>query len=323
MAGNGSQSGDSLPSAKEDEKYVTISALDGGHLTLPEYLFITDADPERRATVPSLCFLIQHPSLGNNGRDTMNLIFDLGLKRDLTQYTPAMASHIANRQPVITEPDCAGSLQAGGLEPDVDIDIVILSHVHWDHVGTPSDYKTAKFFVGSGTLHVLQNGAGSHYPAEIFNKDLLPTVATFEFPPTSSGDQSIASGRRTGHTWQSFAGFPNALDLFGDGSVWVIDAPGHIIGHVNLLARIGKDRWVYLGGDCCHDVRILKGEKGIATYDDGHGGQRTVHMDTQAATKTLDQIKSFLGKNAQVQVIVAHDIGWREKNKDKFFPGTI
>lgn len=312
-----------LPESKDDEVYVTISALDGGHLTLPERLFITDADADKKATVPSLCFLIKHPSLGNNGRETTNLLFDLGLKRDLNAYTPAMAAHIANRQPVITDPDCAASLRAGGLEPDTDIDIVMLSHVHWDHVGTPSDYKSAKFFVGSGTLHVLDHGAGSHYPAEIFNKDLLPRQATYEFPPTSAGDASIASERRLGHTWRPFAGFENALDLFGDGSVWVVDAPGHITGHVNLLCRVGRERWIYLGGDCCHDVRILRGEKGVALYDDGHGGLRSVHMDTERAKETLKRIREFLGNNTEVEIIVAHDIGWRERNKEKFLPGRI
>lgn len=215
----------SLPTAIEDQKYVTVSALDGGHLTLPERLFITDPeDAEKKVTVPSLCFLVKHPSLGNNGRDTMNVIFDLGVKRDLTKYTPAQQAHIANRQPVITDPDCAASLRAAGFDPEFDIDIVILSHVHWDHVGTPLDYAASKFFVGSGTLHVLEHGAGPHYPPEIFNKDLLPRVSTYEFPPTSTGYQNIASERRTGHKWQPFAGFPNALDLFGDGLVWVIDS---------------------------------------------------------------------------------------------------
>lgn len=314
---------ESLPASTEDEVYVSISALDGGHLTLPEALFITDADPEKKATVPSLCFLIQHPSLGNNGRSTTNLLFDLGLKRDINAYTPAMAAHIANRQPIITSPDCAASLRASGLEPDTDIDIVLLSHVHWDHVGTPSDYSSAKFFVGSGTLHVLAHGAGPHYPAQIFNKDLLPRQATYEFPPTPSGDWSIASDRRTGHSWRGFAGFENALDLFGDGSVWVVDAPGHITGHVNLLCRVGKERWVYLGGDCCHDVRILKGENGVALYDDGHGGLRSVHMDTERAKETLKGIREFLGRNARVEIVVAHDIGWRERNRDKILPGKV
>jgi hypothetical protein len=120
----------SLPADAEDQTYVTISALESGQLTLPERLFVTDADPEKRATVPSLSFLIRHPSPGARGGDTTNLVFDLGVKRDVTKYMPAMQSHINNRQPTIHHPDTADSLRAGGLDPVKDIDIVMLSHVH-------------------------------------------------------------------------------------------------------------------------------------------------------------------------------------------------
>src|ERR1700754_1258340 len=106
-----------------DEVYVMVSALEAGQLTLPERLFVTDPDPEKRATVPSLSFLVQHPS--PDGKVT-KLVFDLGLKRDLSKYPPAQQAHIANRQPVILRPDCADSLKKGGLDPAKDIDIVML-----------------------------------------------------------------------------------------------------------------------------------------------------------------------------------------------------
>jgi hypothetical protein len=121
---------ESLPSSGPDQIYVTISALESGQLTLPEKLFVTNADPEKRATVPSLSFLIRHPSSNKDGRSPTNLVFDLGVKRDVTQYPAAMQAHIANRQPTIHHPDTADSLRAGGLDPAKDIDIVMLSHVH-------------------------------------------------------------------------------------------------------------------------------------------------------------------------------------------------
>lgn len=310
--------------------HVKISALEGGQLTLPEKLFVTDADPDKRATVPSLCFLIQHPSAGANGRKTTNLIFDLGIKRDLKGYPPSMATHISNRQPVVTSPDTADSLKKGGLDPATDIDYVMLSHVHWDHEGTPSDYTSAKFVVGSGTLYLLENGAGSHYPKEIFNPNLLPQDRTYEFPPVRDGDKSQASKQQTSQKWQSFAGLPAALDFFGDGSVWVVDSPGHLIGHVNLLVRAAPDQWVYLGGDCCHDIRILRGEKEIALYDDGHGSLRSVHVDTDTARRTLDMIRQLLKSDfkpddskANIEVVVAHDGGWLQNNKHRFFPNAL
>ncbi|KAI0191095.1 hypothetical protein F4808DRAFT_453724 [Astrocystis sublimbata] len=306
--------------------YVTVSALDAGHITLPDCLFVTGADPDARTTVPSLSFLIQHPSSPAH-RDgvTTNLVFDLGVKRDLSAYAQAQHQHISERQPIVTDPDCSASLRKGAnsagssthlLNPEKDIDFVILSHVHWDHIGTPSDFSSATFVVGSGTLDLLQNGAGPNYPAEQFNADELPASRTVELPPNPSPDKDFQDyhegSNAPAHTpmpadslaklppladsdtwswaWQPFGAFPRTIDFFGDGSVRVIDSPGHIYGHVNLLVRTGERKYVYLGGDCCHDTRILSGERDIAEYSDGRGGVRSVHVHTALAKNTLVEI---------------------------------
>lgn len=315
-----------MSSTQSKSVYATVSALEGGQLTLPERLFVTDADPEKSATVPSLCFLIQHPSA--TGKET-TLVFDLGIKRDLEGYPEPQQIHIQNRQPTILRPDCADSLHKGGLDPAKDIDYVVLSHVHWDHEGTPSDFPNSQFVVGSGTLHLLEHGAPPHYPKEIFSPELLPRDRTRELPPVTPGS-STADVKQTDHRWEPFAGFPATVDFFGDGSVYIVDSPGHLYGHVNLLVHIGPQKWVYLGGDCCHDPRILSGEKDIALYDDGHGNLRSVHVDTELARDTLNKIGPLLkkptpgfGEPAEVEIIVAHDKNWREQNQHRFFPGKI
>ncbi|KAI0439703.1 hypothetical protein F4803DRAFT_26567 [Xylaria telfairii] len=342
----------------EGDVYVTVSALDAGHITLPDYLFVTGADPDVRTTVPSLSFLIQHPSSppSRTGNVT-NLVFDLGVKRDLSGYTIAQQLHVAERRPIITDPDCGASIRKGAsnggerkelLDPEKDIDFVILSHVHWDHIGTPSDFPSATFVVGASTLDLLKNGAGSHYPAELFNADELPVSRTVELPPVPRQDNTFheyyAGSSAPVHTstpadsqaklpflanqwsWQPFGAFPRTIDFFGDKSVYVIDSPGHIYGHVNLLVRTGEKKYVYLGGDCCHDTRILSGEKGIAEYSDGRGGIRSVHVHTGLAKKTLVEIDGGviqLKKDMDVEVVLAHDKGWRERNRHRFWPGKL
>ena len=313
-----------LPAPAHDQTYVTISALEAGQLTLPERLFVTDADPERRATVPSLSFLIRHGA--------SNLVFDLGLKRDFSGYRAAQQHHIAQRQPTSVSPDAAESLRRGGLDPK-DVDVVMLSHVHWDHVGTPSDFTNARFVVGSGTMHLLANGGGPLYPSEIFNSDELPADRTSELPPVRQAEASRAFKNQLSELeWKPLAGFPASIDFYGDGSLFIIDAPGHLFGHINLLARTGPKKWVYLGGDCCHDPRILSGEKGIALYDDGKGGLRSVHADTDAAAATVVTIARLLkqgtvreegGSPVEVEVVVAHDGSWARANSAAFLPGHL
>lgn len=44
----------------------------------------------------------------------------------------------------------------------------------------------------------------------------------------------------------------SSFDLFGDGSFYILDVPGHAIGHIAGLARTTPDTFVFMGGDVCH-----------------------------------------------------------------------
>jgi len=45
-----------------------------------------------------------------------------------------------------------------------------------------------------------------------------------------------------------------AFDFFGDGSFYLLDTPGHAIGHLSSLARTtsNPDTFIFMGGDLCH-----------------------------------------------------------------------
>jgi hypothetical protein len=52
--------------------------------------------------------------------------------------------------------------------------------------------------------------------------------------------------------WQKFGSFEKAFDFFGDGSLWVIQAPGHMPGNLICCCRIQTGEWIILGSDCAH-----------------------------------------------------------------------
>ena len=222
--------GRKLPSSNSDQVYVQVSALSGGWVTLPERLFVTDADPDLAKLMPSMCFLIQHPKSGSDQPE--RIVFDLGIKRDLSQYADGMQDHLSKRQPIVNLPDTKQSLEDGGLDPSKDIDYVILSHTHWDHIGMPKDYPSSKFVVGSGTLYTVKNGA-PHYPAEMFEKEPLPLDRTKELAPAPNSiaaDIACSEAQQTSHKWMPISTIKYAVDFFGDGSVYIVDAPGHLMG---------------------------------------------------------------------------------------------
>lgn len=312
---------------------VRVSLLPAGFLTLPEHFFCADQqDKSIRNLVPSMSFLLEHIQTGTK------IVFDLGLRRDLSSYPGNIQPHLRTRQPIHTIPDVCDSLIHGGLDP-ADIDGVILSHMHYDHVGTPSRFTTAKFIVGHGTRHILRNGMNYHSAAH-FEKDLLPDDRTIELPvqknisrfghpieiATQFAKNSLSSVSPEGrHDWNELYPFENVIDLFDDGSFYIVDSPGHLLGHINVLVRVSSDRWIYLAGDACHHSRILNGETEMAEWEE-NGQHVCIHADKRLASNTLSRIQKLKTdgfRGGSVEVVLAHDAQWYQNNLNAIFPGAV
>lgn len=126
------------------------------------------------------------------------------------------------------------------------------SHHHWDHTGDPSTFPTSTdLIVGPG-----------------FKASFLPG---YPDDPTAPVSKSAFEGRHLREV--SFAeqggesklvlGRCDAVDFFGDGSFYLLDTPGHAVGHLCGLARTTttassssspeeEATFIFLGGDCAH-----------------------------------------------------------------------
>ena len=131
---------------------VKVSALQAGHLTLPERFFVHPASETARRTVPSLSFLVEHTNPQTS--QTTRLVFDLGLRHPTSNYPLPIQTHIQGRQPLTTEPDVVESLSKGGLSPE-DIDYVVYSHVSLSNP-FPVLYTNTKSVRFTGTTSVTQ-----------------------------------------------------------------------------------------------------------------------------------------------------------------------
>ena len=103
--------------------------------------------------------------------------------------------------------------------------------------------------------------------------------------------------------------FERTHDFFGDGSLFVVDASGHMPGHINILVRTdASGKWAYLAGDSFHDRRILTGEKEIGHFHE-NGQICCMHDDEEQAKKHISRIKLLPDS---VSVYISHEPTWRE-----------
>lgn len=313
-------SSDALNPPQANQATVTVSPIIAGSLTLPDRFFVSPSDPEAKRSVPSLAFLVTHPGVSETANSNaflkptpgkpFKLLFDLGLRRSADRYMPIQQKHLETRAPYTVAPGVAAQLEAEGVSAS-SIDAVIISHVHYDHHGDPEDFPNAQCYVGSGALDVLANGLGGYASHQHFDANLFSNSSGNELPPPTDDMQ-----------WKQFGPVPAALDLFGDGSVYVIDTPGHLPGHVNLLCRIAPEKWVALCGDSYHDIRLLTGEREIGTWNDDAGRVLCIHLDIPAAKETIKRLRA-LRDTGKVEMIAAHDDTWLAANKTRLFPNTL
>lgn len=73
----------------------------------------------------------------------------------------------------------------------------------------------------------------------------------------------------------------DAFDYFGDGSFYLLDSPGHAIGHLCGLARTtsNPDTFVLLGGDVCHYGGLFRPSKYLPVPNSIHPHPCQPHGD--------------------------------------------
>ena len=185
----------------------------------PEYDGLT------HMTIPSFGFLIEHP--------TKKLMFDLGVRKNWQTLPPKIVSNIkSNGWKVNVSKDIADILSSHGVQ----VDEIIWSHHHWDHTGDISLFPaTTPLVIGPGFRD-------QYLPGHPENPDGQVNAADFKSRPVRevSFPRDLKIGRF------------EALDYFGDGSFYLLDTPGHSVGHMCGLARTTPDSFVFMGGDACH-----------------------------------------------------------------------
>ncbi|KAI0975574.1 beta-lactamase-like protein [Xylaria arbuscula] len=175
------------------------------------------------------------------------VVFDLSLPPDTTRYPPAITG-ILNQASASVEGTnhVADILKQNSIDP-AEIGSVVWSHYHFDHIGDITTFpKSTELVVGPGFKD-------AYLPAYPTQPDAWVEERHFE-------GRSLREVNFSDPVRSLTIGAFRAYNFFGDGSFYLLDAPGHTIGHLAGLARTtsNPDTFIFMGGDICHHAGEIR-----------------------------------------------------------------
>jgi glyoxylase-like metal-dependent hydrolase (beta-lactamase superfamily II) len=244
--------------AASESPAVRLYALDCGRAVFKDMSMFSDTDEYdgQPGQIVDPCFLIQHP-MGT-------LVWDTGLGDKLADNREGTDMHGIRLYVDVT---LQSQLQSLGLRPE-DIKFVAFSHFHFDHTGNANLFSQSTWIINRRELD-----------------------AAVGLNPPSGEDKSTFSAYQHVNT-QIVEG---DYDVFGDGTVRILQTPGHTPGHQVLMLRLSKSGVVLLSGDLYHTMENRR-------------LRRVPRVNTERAD-TLASIDRFehLAQNTRARVIVQHD----------------
>jgi N-acyl homoserine lactone hydrolase len=188
------------------------------------------------------------------------LMWDTGLKEGTNDTAPnAMGIMAKAGAPLTTQ------LASIGLTPK-DVTYLALSHTHFDHTGNAVLFADAEWLMRAREMDWALG-------AEAFATD-SSTLAAYK---TAKKSMIVMDH-----------------DVFGDGSVMLMSAPGHTPGHQVLLVKLASGNWIF-SGDLYHQLESrLQGY--IPTFN-------TSRAETQSS---MDRVEKLV-KHYKANFVVQHD----------------
>lgn len=168
-----------------------------------------------------------------------------------------------------------------------DVDTILLTHLHADHVSALRDYPRARVIGDLAALdHFLQAGAAGRTRHGVF-RELLPDDLRARLTPLDTLPLAEAP-----------LGLGSARDVFGDGEVLAVPLPGHMKGHTGYLFARQSPPLLYAG-----DAEWLA----LAIRERRSPGApaRWILDDESAACETATRLNAF--EDAGGRIVLCHD----------------
>jgi N-acyl homoserine lactone hydrolase len=246
------------PPALAAASKIKLWRLDCGEFVIKQYgAFFSDTFqyPRGPKNIVGSCYLIRHGD--------RFLLWDTGLTDALVGNGFENAA-----QKITLKRSLVDQLAHIGVKPG-QIEVIGISHWHFDHTGQAGRFPDATLLMGKGDLDLLRGSS----------------------PPDADSAKALEH-------WLKGSGKVEPLtadrDVFGDGRVVMLRLPGHTPGHYALLVRLASGP-VLLSGDQYHFTEQVK-NRGVPPFNYDRA-------DTLASMDRFDRIAA----NLKAKVVIQHE----------------
>jgi glyoxylase-like metal-dependent hydrolase (beta-lactamase superfamily II) len=156
-------------------------------------------------------------------------------------------------------------------------DYMAYSHMHFDHIGVANEVQ--------GATLIIQK---AEYDAAFADSVDLPGFIPALYEGLRDAERIVLEGD---------------YDVFGDGSVRILSAPGHTPGHQVLFVDLENTGPVILSGDLYH-FAISRQQRRVPAFN----------FDADTTLESMDRVEAFL-VNKSANMWIEHELAWFEQLK--------
>ncbi len=282
-----------LPGGREGAT-VTLHPLLSGEMLAPEGWFHArpgiggalgalgvGVSSEQRIRIPIVAFLLEHPTAGAILIDTgfQRVVAD-GPPRERNRNLGPVGRLMARNVRMRPEETVAAQLRTRGVQPQ-ELGLIVMTHLHFDHASALCDFPAATVLVSRSEWSAAHARGSSllGYPAAQLDPGLSYRTLDFHAPPA-----------------RPHGPFERSLDLFGDGSVMLLDTPGHSAGHLSIVVRL-REREALIAGDAIYTM---------ATLREGRRPWRS--QDRKAFERSLRALQAYDSEHPDALIVPGHDM---------------
>lgn len=234
---------------------------------------------------PALVALIKHPEFGN-------ILFDTGYSPRVYEYgLISKLYNLLNPTKVEWEDTIASMLKKDGI---TDIQKIILSHPHPDHIGGLRDFKHYELIATDDTIKLMNK---SNILSLVFRNQLPEFAKTDHSDPCCNGIiRTSAVPYKNPHFLKNY--FKEIYDLLGDGSIIGVRLDGHSLGQMGIYIDSFK---LFFAADACW------GNAYINKADLMKPLPRFIQNNYKTYIHTIETIKQLQMEHPEIQILYSHD----------------